>query len=524
MLQIQHLTITHKKDLREILKDFSLSLNPGDKAALIGEEGNGKSTLLKLIYDEGLVEDYAEYTGNILKKGLKCGYLPQELEPEKKELSVYEFCCQDSEFYDASPRELAHLAGQLGFPLELFYSEQRMKSLSGGEKVKLQIACILVKKPDVLLLDEPSNDIDVPTLQWLERFVRELRIPVLYISHDEVLLENTANLIIHMEQLRRKTVSRVTVQKCGYREYVENRMKGLERQEQLAGNERREYAKQQERFRKIEQKVEHQQNVISRQDPHGGFLLKKKMHAVKSQERRFEKAFSEMTEFPETEDAIFVKFGEQVQMPNGKRVLEYDREELSVEGRILSRKVHLEVTGSERVCIVGRNGAGKSTMLKEIAEELLERKDLHAAYMPQNYEDLLDSARTPVEFLAVTGDKEEISRICTYLGSMKYTAEEMHHPIGELSGGQKAKLLFLKMSMQQCDVLILDEPTRNFSPLSTPVIREILKNYRGAIISVSHDRKYIREVCTAVYELDEEGLHKVQDFAFETSKFIAEIR
>ena len=195
-------------------------------------------------------------------------------------------------------------------------------------------------------------------------------------------------------------------------------------------------------------------------------------------------------------------------MPNRKRVLEYERKELTVKDRVLSRNIHLEVTGPRKVCIIGKNGAGKSTMLKEIADELLIRKDFHACYMPQNYEDLLEPEQTPVEFLASVGDKEEQDRICTYLGSMKYTADEMRHPVRELSGGQKAKLLLLKMSIQRCDVLLLDEPTRNFSPLSAPVIRRILKNYCGAIISVSHDRKYIEEVCTDVYELDHTGLYK----------------
>ena len=126
--------------------------------------------------------------------------------------------------------------------------------------------------------------------------------------------------------------------------------------------------------------------------------------------------------------------------------------------------------------------------------------------MPQNYEDLLNFDETPIEFLSETYDKEENVRICTFLGSLRYTIEEMNHKISELSGGQKAKLLFLKMTMKGYDVLILDEPTRNFSPLSNPVIRKILKNFKGAIISVSHDRKYIKEVCTKVYELNENGI------------------
>jgi len=126
--------------------------------------------------------------------------------------------------------------------------------------------------------------------------------------------------------------------------------------------------------------------------------------------------------------------------------------------------------------------------------------------MPQNYEESLDENLTPVEFLTVTGDKEENSRIRTYLGSMKYTPDEMNHPIRDLSGGQRAKLLLLQMSMSGSDVLILDEPTRNFSPLSNPVIRQMLKTFGGAILSISHDRKYIEEVADKVYELTEKGL------------------
>ena len=111
-----------------------------------------------------------------------------------------------------------------------------------------------------------------------------------------------------------------------------------------------------------------------------------------------------------------------------------------------------------------------------------------------------------VEFLSQTGDKEETSRIRTYLGSMKYTPDEMLHKIADLSGGQKAKILLLKMSMSGSNVLILDEPTRNFSPLSGPVIRDMLKGFGGAILTISHDRKYISEVADVVYELTENGL------------------
>lgn len=143
----------------------------------------------------------------------------------------------------------------------------------------------------------------------------------------------------------------------------------------------------------------------------------------------------------------------------------------------MSRNISLEITGPQKICITGKNGAGKSTLLKAIAEMLLQRENLRVFYMPQNYEEALALEQTPVEYLSVTGQKDEKNRIGTYLGSLKYTAQEMNHPVRELSGGQKAKLLFLKMSMEGYQVLILDEPTRNLSPLSAPVIRELLKNY-----------------------------------------------
>lgn len=506
MLQIKDLTITHIKDNRVLLQNLSFVLNSGDKIAIIGEEGNGKSTLLKLIYDEDLVEAYTEYSGEIIRNQMCIGYLPQEVSVEKRALSAYEFMCESPLFYETDPGELAQISRQLHIPLELFYSEQLLGQLSGGEKIKLQLARLIINKPDVLLLDEPSNDLDIATVEWLENFIKECRMPVLYISHDELLLENTANKIIHLEQIKRKMQSRVTVSKMGYRDYVNQRNNSFIHQEQVAKKERSEYAKQQEKFRQIQQKVEHQQNVITRQDPHGGALLKKTMHRVKAYEARFEKQYENMIEIPETEDAIFIKFSEKAIIPNGKVVLDYHLSELKVEERILAKDVSLYIRGPEKICIIGKNGCGKTTLLRKIAEELMCRNDLKVSYMPQNYEELLDVNQTPVEFLTMTGGKEENSRIRTYLGSMKYTPDEMEHPIRDLSGGQKAKLLLLQMSMSDSNVLILDEPTRNFSPLSNPVIRQMLKGFGGAILSVSHDRKYLKEVSEKVYELTEKGL------------------
>lgn len=509
MLQIQHLDLSMKRDLRELLRDFTFSLNPGDKAAVIGEEGNGKSTLLKLLYDESLVEDYAEWSGTIQKDGMLLGYLAQELTQEDKEKTAYEFCCEEPAFLDSDPGELARTAAELGFPVELFYADRKMGALSGGEKVKLRMALLSLRRPDCWLLDEPSNDLDLPTLEWLESFIKSRSAPVLYISHDETLLENTANVIVHLEQLRRKTLPRWTVARMGYRRYVEERLQKFDHQEQIARKEREEDRKQQEKLRQIQQKVEHQLNTISRADPAGGRLLKKKMKSVKSMEHRFDRERQDMTEFPDSEEAILASFGEGTEVPAGKPVLELSLPRLEAGGRLLAEDIRLSVRGPEHVCVIGKNGVGKTTLLRRIAQELLPRKDIRAAYMPQDYGETVDQTQTPVEFLAKSWEKEELTRVKTYLGSMKYTAEECGHSIGELSGGQKAKLFFLKMILDGNNVLVLDEPTRNFSPLSGPVIRGILRDFKGCILSVSHDRKYMEEVCGSLYELTPGGLEKI---------------
>ena len=507
MIQIRHLTIIHRKDLRTIVDDLTFTFDRGDKAVLIGEEGNGKSTLLKWIADPRLIEAYADAEGVKTTQGELLAYLPQELPEEAKQKSAAGYFSALPAFAEAKPAELIRLASALKLDDGIFYSEQTMGSLSGGERVKVQMAGLLLAHPDVLLLDEPSNDIDIDTLEWLEKLIRTFPGAVLFISHDETLIERTANRVILLEQLRRKTVPRVTVANMPFRQFMEQRKNAFEKQAQEAGSERREEKKAAERFRKIEQAVERSQADVSRQDPHSGRLLKKKMKAVKSLEKRYEREHAEMTDFPESEEAITIRFDRQKPIPAGKTVLDLALPELTApDGRRLAGPVSLKVRGPEKIGIIGRNGAGKTTLLRMIAEQLLARTDITACYMPQNYEERLPEDETPVAFLSPSGSKEEMTAVRTYLGSLKYTADEMFHPIRALSGGQKAKLLLLQMSLTEADVLILDEPTRNFSPLSGPEVRGILKQFPGAVISVSHDRKFLAEVCEKIYTMTPDGL------------------
>ena len=173
---------------------------------------------------------------------------------------------------------------------------------------------------------------------------------------------------------------------------------------------------------------------------------------------------------------------------------------------ILVDSLSFTLNDGERLALIGEEGNGKSTLLHLIRNTLEKRSDLRVFYMPQDAGDLLDFSLSPVELLSPSGKKEERSRAGILLGSMKFTADEMNHPSVGLSGGQKAKLMFLMMAESGANVLLLDEPTRNLSPLSGPVIRELLAEYPGCIITVSHDRRLIQEVCTRTVTLTPEGV------------------
>lgn len=499
MLQLNDVDIALKKDGRKIVEGFHLTIHPGDKAALIGEEGNGKSTLLRWIADPDSVEPYAECKGTRRVSGT-VGFLSQESDiPAGIRVSDY---LNGVDLYTGMPIPLWKIHGDM----ELWTSERPFSVLSGGEKIKVLLARLLAEQCDCYLLDEPTNDLDLDTLIWLEAFVREIPQPVLYVSHDETLLENTANVIIHLEQIKKKHECRCTVERMGYREYTEARLGRLNRQEQIARKQRADYESQQARWRQIYSKVEYQQETITRANPGGARLLKKKIHALKSQEKRIERQKEDFEEIPSVEEAIALRFDNCPPAPRGKRILDWELPVLKAGDRILARNLSLHVTAGERVAIVGDNGAGKTTCLRRIWSVLASRPDLCAGYMPQDYTEVLDYGLTPVDFLAPDGEKSAVTRARSCLGSMKFKPEEMEQMIGDLSGGQKAKLLLLRLMLTGAQVLVLDEPTRNLSPLSNPVIRGALAAYPGTILSVSHDRKFLREVCTTVYRLSEKGL------------------
>lgn len=508
MLTIENLTLTHKQDLTTLVENVSFSMNPGERLALIGEEGNGKSTLLRAILKDEGIDSYIEVSGRITNT-YRTGFLPQELPQRSRAMSAYEFFCEDEIFFDLTSRRLGELASKLGLPSDVYYSEQTMGSFSGGERVKLQLARLLMHEPELLLLDEPTNDLDGETILFLTDFLKTCGLCVLFVSHDETLLREAATGVILLERLRRRQVPRASVQRQRYEEFVQSRADLFAHQEQVARKEREELDKKMQRYNQIRSRVEHEQNAISRRDPYGSRLLKKKMHTVMSMGRRFEREAKEMTAMPESEEAIFAKLACRP-LPGTKVVLDLHLDMLCIGERILAKDIHMCVRAAQKICITGRNGAGKSTFLRRIRDMLKDRADLNVFYMPQDPDDLLDMNKTPLEMLMQTGEKDEQVKNAVALGSMKFTGEEMNHPCRGLSGGQKAKLMFLMMAASGADVLLLDEPTRNLSPLSGPVIRRLFADYPGCIIAVSHDALLIREVCTQEARLTENGIHMIE--------------
>ena len=502
MIQLNNVSITLISNGRTLIDGISFTINPGDRTVIIGEEGNGKSTLLALIADPSLIGDHAEYTGSVSRGKHRIGYLPQQLSEAERELFVSDFMALTPE----TAWRAEALAAEMGLDPSLTGAQRPMRTLSGGERVKLRLVKILMDEPDMLLLDEPTNDIDLDTLIWLEELINRFEGGVLFVSHDETLIENTARAVIHLEHVHHKKVARHTVANVPYREYVQNRDRAFSHQAQVSRFEHDEFRKKEERWREIYDKVNRAQNDVGHNAPSSGRLLKKKMHSVISRGKKLEKERAELTEAPVTELTMFLDLP-RVDNPARKELLRFSCEGLfSPSGERLTKGFSLNVNAAEHVAITGKNGVGKTTLLKLIRDELEKRRDIKVFYMPQNYFELLGEYGTPVDFLAPTGEMDAVTTARTYLGSVRFTKDEAESPIESLSGGQKAKLLFVKMALEGYNTLLLDEPTRNFSPLSNPVIRRILRDFGGCLIAVTHDRKFIAEVCERVVELTEDGV------------------
>ncbi len=511
MLTIKHLNIHNTKNGFSFVNNLTISLNPGDKCAIIGEEGTGKSTLLKRVMDPNMVS-YATVKGHVETKG-KIGYLEQDIKARWQDETIEKYLLNehpnetiDYRVYDRLGM-LSKVLDAVMFPMQNFDLHKSITQCSGGEIVKLGLAKLLLHDYDIYLLDEPTNDLDFDTIVFLESFIQKNdHKTIVFISHDERLLENTATSIIHLLRVQKKQTALTYVEKMSYTDYKYHRLKRDEHQTSVVKKSRAEHKKKLERFRSIYQSVSHAQDQAVR-NPSEARLLAKKMKQLKAMERRYEKDADSIDVIPELPKPLELFFPDNVLVPKGKTILDFECDTLEIDGCILSKNITLLLKGPEKIVITGKNGCGKTTLLKTIQKHFLKHSDLNVGYMPQSY-DLLENYESVLTFLNATHDRPREARVRKMLGAIGFEREEMDVSPAYLSGGQKAKVFLLKMVLEEKEVLILDEPTRNLSPLSAPEIYRLLNDFQGAIICVTHDRAFIEAVFDALYILTEEGLKR----------------
>ena len=503
MIKINHLTITQNKDLRDLVSDLNITIQDGEKVAIIGEEGNGKSTLLKTLMGEKLAD--FSIRGEIQSDLQSLAYIPQHLPEILKNKTLHDYFFLDSTELDYSI--LYRLAEELHFDSDRFASDQEIGSLSGGEALKIQLIHELAKPFEILFLDEPSNDLDIEMVDWLKNQIQKMRQTVIFISHDEDFLSQTADTIIHLRLVKHRKEAETLVEHLDYDRYSAQRKSNFARQSQQAANDQRAYDKTMEKHRRVKQNVE--TALRATKDSTAGRLLAKKMKTILSQEKRFEKEAQSMTQKPLEEEQIQLFFSDIEPLAASKILVRLENETLSIGQRILSQGLQLTVRGQDKIGIIGPNGVGKSTLLAKLQQLLSDKREISLGFMPQDYQETLNLDLSPVEFLSQTGHKEEIQKIQSHLASLNFSYPEMHHQIHYLSGGQQGKLLLLNLVLRKPNFLLLDEPTRNFSPTSQPEIRKLFANFPGGLVTVSHDRRFLKEVCTSIYRLTEHGLEVV---------------
>lgn len=498
MLEISHLTITHIKDYKQIVCDLSLNVKSGEKLAIIGEEGTGKSTLLKLILSPSKIHDYTTVEGTIQNPFNKIGYLPQTLSEQERQQTVLEFLFKNSEDlfdYNAFYQSAALLDLDVK---KLEDSNLHLGRLSGGERLKLQLAKLAGDNADLLLLDEPSSDLDLESQLALQKFIQTSAKTIIFISHDEAVLEKTATAILHLELIRHRQLARSNYFPGKYSDYLKYRKNSYQKQLNLAKNAKKAKQKRDEKIHRLHQAV--QFKVRNTHDSSVGRLAAKKMKNILSLEKRYHKQDEHLPDFPEEMDNLSLSFNNIEPLDNKKCILSWNNENL-----LTGQNIDLKIFGRDKIVITGKNGIGKSCLLEKIYNTLQQDKNLSIGYMPQDYDNFLPKEMNAIDFLREVSTETDAR---TILGSLQFTRFETEHPTNELSGGQKAKLFLAHMALAKNHILILDEPTRHFSPTSQPIVRKLLSDFDGCIISVSHDKAFIQEVPKISYRLNEKFLEK----------------
>lgn len=498
---------------KEIIKDLNLSINPGAKLAIIGAEGVGKSTIIKALC--GMKLPGFKVSGNIMSGNV--GYLAQHLEDIWQETSPVQFLLATSspvpdEMLDWNAYSAACKAlSNVGLSPDLLNEDRPLSTLSGGESVRIRLAKLLMREPDILLLDEPTNYLDLDTMEWLETYILDDKRAIAFVTHDEKLIERTANQILFIQHFDHSNKSRYIFSGSDYKTFLDEKESVYQRVETAARKQRSENRKLKQEYAEAASKSASRTKKSSA-SAEGAAEKSRGMRASQQSTNKLARLKERIEETSEVEtlnreeDAL-LDFSKEALIPQGKVILKMEGKTIAHEDRVLATNIDLCVIGPQKVVIIGANGVGKSTFLKEIYGELKKSNAIAVEFLPQNPEDILtETKRTAIEYLDDVNTDKTFTR--TILGRLGFHRNEMGLEIGSLSGGQRLKILLGRLICSNANVLLMDEPTANLSPLASPNLRDALRRFPGAVIAVSHDRKFIEEVATDVYELTPNGLQK----------------
>ena len=506
-----------------IIENVSFHINQGDRVGIVGANGAGKTTLLNILTGERSAD-----TGEIfLSQNTTVGYLKQkdQFNSENTVIEEVEKIFVDMRAMEQEMTDLSHKISEMGEESEAllerfarlqdvyknrggytyksemngvlnsmafgpeFYNK-KISTLSGGERTRLALACLLLSKPDLLFLDEPTNHLDIGTLKWLEQYLKGYKGTIVIVSHDRYFLDQMANRIFEVEHHKLK---------C----YEGNYSQYAEKKKALREAEMRAYNKQQT-------EIKRQEEMIRRFKQHGTEKLAKR---AASREKKLE--HMERLDRPEAAvGKMKIHFRQEFQSGNDVVYAENLSKSFGfgANRKELFHGVGFDIKRGERICIVGPNGVGKTTLLKMIMEELSPESgylkighNVQFGYYDQG-QLLLNNSATVMDEVHDSYRLYKDSEIRSILGRFLFKNEQVFLNVGSLSGGEKARLSLLKLMMSGANVLILDEPTNHLDIDSKEVFEEALMDYPGTVIVVSHDRYFLNRIPTRILELDRDGI------------------
>jgi ATP-binding cassette subfamily F protein 3 len=509
--------VTKSFGAQEVLRGVSFQINPGEHVGLVGRNGAGKTTILRLIdgtetADKGEVErlrglrlgllaQHVDFKGaeTALEAALEVFAKLRALEEEMRELehAMTEASGEELERvmhdYSEAQHTYEHEGGfsyharaesvmlGLGFTKDDF--GKRAENLSGGEKNRLGLARLLLLEPDILLLDEPTNHLDVEAVEWLEEFLANYKSAYLIISHDRFFLDHTVNRVLDLEN------GRIESYKGNYSDYL---VEKEERREQ----QQRAYEQQQELISRTEEFI--RRNIAGQ-----------KTKQAKSRRKMLER----MERIGSTSNIDTANFKLKPTARTGDQVLVLDRLTIGFPTRTLARNLSLTLRRGERLGIIGGNGAGKTTLLRTILGELppIEGEARWGTGVGIGYYDqrllTVDERNTVIEELrAIATSAVTDGELRGFLGRFLFTGDDVFKPVLALSGGEKGRLALAKLIYSRANVLLLDEPTNHLDIASCEALEDALNEYDGTIVTVSHDRYFLDRVSTQILFFDEKGV------------------